>query len=186
MSLQIELDQLRRNQGQKVLMGAPNARPNQVLPPQPNISDRMSDDCLELSDLETKNHENHLEQVQNDFSLDQIDVKLFDSKRSSIVDHLKQAQSTSCVYVEDAINNFMDTVYSQALKQIIGPQDFQPPLTPPTKKYINNKSRPGSIDILNPQQCYSPTFADDDETGRYNYQNLAIQQGFRNSPMKTA
>ena len=48
----------------------------------------MSDDCLDLSDLETMNNEIQHEQVQHDFSLDQIDVKLFDSKRSS-VDYLK-------------------------------------------------------------------------------------------------
>ena len=61
--------------------------------------------------------------MQPDFSLDQIDVKLFDSKRSS-VDYLKQAQSMSRVDIEEAINSFMDTVYSQALDQIIGSQEF--------------------------------------------------------------
>ena len=89
------------------------------MPPQPDISDRMSDDCLDLSDLETMNNENHQEQVQHDFSLDQIDVKLFDSKRSS-VDYLKHAQSISHVEIEDAINSFMNNVYTQALDQIIG------------------------------------------------------------------
>ena len=121
MSLQRELDSLRRNQSQKVLMGAPNTRPNQVLPPQPDPSDKMSDDCLDLSDLETMNNENQYEQVQHDFSLDQIDVKLFDSKRSS-VDYLKQASNISCVNIEDAINSFMDIVYAQALDQMIGTQ----------------------------------------------------------------
>jgi len=59
----------------------------------------------------------------------------------------------SCVDIDDAINSFMDTVYTQALDQIVVSKEFQTPSTPPTRKHINNRSRPESIDVLYPQKC---------------------------------
>ena len=115
--------------------------------------------------------------------MDQIDVKLFDSKRSSIVELPRQVQGISLIDVEDAVNAFMTIVYRDALKQLPGAKELSPP-TSPTKRHLSGKSLTESPELPKPQEYHSPTFADDDETGRYNYQSLAIQQGVRNSPLK--
>ena len=62
--------------------------------------------------------------------MDQIDVKLFDSKRSSIVELPRQVQGISLIDVEDAVNAFMTIVYRDALKQLPGANELSPPTSP--------------------------------------------------------
>ena len=71
------------------------------------------------------------------------------------------------------MNVLMTSVYCDALKQLPGAKELSPP-TPSTKRHMKDKSLTESPELPKPQEYHSPTFADDDETGRYNYQSLAI------------